>query len=75
MPQETIAVFRPYPFTPGQKIHIQGGPRNGDWQVVRVNERKVTLRCPVSGKVFEWARFCYLVDEQNERPWPNTGSA
>ncbi|MBW2107728.1 MAG: hypothetical protein JRI36_03550 [Deltaproteobacteria bacterium] len=74
MPREEIAVFRPYPFKPGQKIHIETGPRCGDWQVLRVGERTVTLQCPVSGKVFEWSQFCYMVDEQTERPWPDTGS-
>jgi hypothetical protein len=71
MTTKTVSIFRPYPFTVGQKITIKGGPRNGDWQVVGVKERKVTLKCPVSGREFEWDRFCYLVDERNDVPWPH----
>lgn len=53
----------------GQKIHIEDGPRRGDWEVLAVDDRKVSLRCPVSGRIVEWNRFCYSVDE---RPavWP-----
>jgi hypothetical protein len=45
----------------GQKIKIDGGKRSGDWQVVGLTDAKVRLRCPVSGREFEWARFCYQV--------------
>ncbi|SMC25611.1 hypothetical protein SAMN02746041_02379 [Desulfacinum hydrothermale DSM 13146] len=65
-----VIVFRPYPLKPGQKISIEGGPRNGDWQVVEVSERKVRLRCPVTHKEVEWDRFCYLVEESEDRTWP-----
>jgi hypothetical protein len=67
-----VIVFRPYPMEVGQKIHIDGGPRRGDWEVIGVGERKVKLRCPVSSREFEWNRFCYLVDEQPDREWPGT---
>lgn len=61
MSEQPIPLFSPYPFSPGQKIRITDGPRQGDWEVVTVDERKVTLRCPVSGRQFNWDRFCYLV--------------
>ena len=61
---EKVLFFRPYPFAPGQKIHIEDGPRRGDWLVIAVDERKVTLRCPVSGREFAWDRFCYFAEEQ-----------
>ncbi len=67
MPQVTI--FRPYPFQVGQKIRIDGGKRRGDWEVVAVGERKITLRCPISGREFEWDHFCFLVEEA-DAPWP-----
>ncbi len=67
---EKVALFRPYSFQDGQKIHIQGGPRNGDWEVVSVSERKVKLRCPVSKREFEWDRFCYFVEEKEVAEWP-----
>lgn len=69
MATEQVAAFRPYPFRAGQKITIEEGPRSGDWEVVEVTEKKVTLRCPLSGRTFEWARFCYLVQE-GQREWP-----
>jgi hypothetical protein len=65
-----VTVFQPYPFQEGQKIRIEGGPRQGDWKVVGLTDRKVTLRCPISGKEFEWDRFCYQVDERTDLPWP-----
>jgi len=69
---ETITVFKPYPFAAGQKIHIDGGPRGGDWEVQAVTDRRVTLRCPVSGRTLEWNRFCYHVGERSQEIWPET---
>ena len=66
-----VIIFRPYPFRVGQKIHIDGGSRRGDWEVVGVSERKVKLRCPISHREFEWDRFCYFVEEQNGVEWPH----
>lgn len=73
-PQNLSAVtfFQPYAFSPGQKIRIIGGKRVGDWEVLAVGERKVTLRCPISGQEFEWDNFCYLVEEKHDEPWPAT---
>jgi len=62
-------LFREYPFAPGDKIRIQGGKRAGDWEVTAVEGGKVTLRCPVSGRRFTWAAFCYHVEERRG-PWP-----
>jgi hypothetical protein len=66
---EQVVFFQRYPFIAGQKIHIEDGPRRGDWEVMAVGEKKVTLRCPISGHVAEWDRFCYLVEER-EAQWP-----
>jgi len=71
-PAETVTLFTPYPFTVGQKIRITQGKRAGDWQVVTVDERTVTLRCPLSGREFSWDRFCYLLEERHDEPWPKT---
>ncbi|MCP4116401.1 MAG: hypothetical protein GY737_13520 [Desulfobacteraceae bacterium] len=65
-----VTVFSLFDFYPGQKIHIDGGPRKGDWEVVNLTERKVKLRCPVSLREFEWDRFCYHVAEQEVKAWP-----
>jgi hypothetical protein len=70
MTTHKVVVFRPYPFQTGQKIHIEGGPRRGDWEVIGVGERKVKLRCPISQREFEWDHFCYSVEERNGIEWP-----
>lgn len=69
MGKSTVVVFQPYLFEVGRKINIQSGPRRGDWEVIGVTERKVKLRCPVSGREFEWDLFCYYVEEK-EQEWP-----
>ena len=65
-----VAIFKPYPFTVGQKINIEDGPRKGDWEVVAVTDRKVKLRCPFSKKEFDWNRFCYLAAQRHGVQWP-----
>ena len=70
MATENIVVFQTYPFRGGQKIHIESGPRKGDWEVLSVSEKKVKLRCPVSLREFEWDRVCYFVEERDGVPWP-----
>jgi len=70
MGTENVVFFEPFPFRVGLKIHINSGPRKGDWEVIGVSERKVKLRCPVSLREFEWDRFCYLMDEKNGVEWP-----
>ncbi len=70
MEKHKISIFKPYSFYKGQKIHIDGGPRNGDWEVVSFTKHKVKLRCPISLKEFEWSRFCYQVEERDAAVWP-----
>ncbi len=70
MDKNNVVVFRSYPFEVGQKLHIEGGPRNGDWEVIGVSDGKVKLRCPVSLREFEWNRFCYFVEERSGVVWP-----
>jgi hypothetical protein len=71
MTTETVTIFKPYPFSVGQKIYIAGGPRRGDWEVIGVSDRKVQLRCPISKREFEWNRFCYFSEDSNDSPWPH----
>ena len=71
MQRHKVTIFAPYPFEVGQKIRINGGPRNGDWEVVNVSEHKVTLRCPITHREFKWERFCYFVEEKDNEPWPS----
>ena len=69
---DQVTLFKQYPFHKGEKIHIVDGKRRGDWLVADVDEKKVTLRCPVSGREFSWDRFCYVV-ERHEQQWPFSG--
>ncbi len=70
MGKHSVTIFEPYPFEVGQKIRIDGGPRNGDWEVVGATDRKVKLRCPISLKAFEWDRFCYFMEDRQGVQWP-----
>lgn len=65
-----VTVFTPFEFQIGQKIHIEKGPRKGDWDVVGVTDKKVRLKCPVSLREFEWNRFCYRIGERIFDEWP-----
>jgi len=67
---QSVTIFRPYHLQPGQKIHIGGGPRRGDWEVIEVGERKIKLRCPVSLRVIECDHFCFFIEEATGVPWP-----
>ncbi len=62
-----VRCFSPYEFSVGEMIYIDGGKRQGDWRVTAVDDKNVTLRCPMSGREFVWSRFCYYVGDV-ERP-------
>jgi hypothetical protein len=62
--EEKVTVFKTYLFKKGQKIHIEGSKRSGDWEVVDITDTKVTLRCPISKKEVCWDRFCYFVEDK-----------
>ncbi len=70
MAKHKVTIFKPYPFQMGQKIRIEGSIRGGDWEVVDVTERKVTLRCPISNKEYTWDLFCYFEEEKDDVSWP-----
>ena len=65
-----VVIFKEFPLREGQKINIADGRRQGDWLVIGVSERKVKLRCPVSGREVEWDLFCYYVEERLQAEWP-----
>lgn len=65
-----VLAFKQYPFTVGDKIHIEDGRRQGDWEVAAIEEHKVVLRCPISKKEFSWNKFCYLVENKKNVDWP-----
>jgi hypothetical protein len=70
MAKARVTTFRRYPLEDGQKIRILDGPRGGDWLVIGVDERKMRLRCPVSGKEVEWDRFCTFDAILEDEEWP-----
>jgi len=70
MALHTVTCFTVYPFMIREKIRIEGSNRQGDWEVIGLDDRKVKLRCPVSGREVEWARFCYLVSKKGNTDWP-----
>ncbi|MBT8339357.1 MAG: hypothetical protein KJP07_05030 [Desulfatitalea sp.] len=70
MEKFNVTLFEPFAFETGQKIRITSGKRRGDWEVVGVTEGKVSLRCPISGRQFEWDRFCYVTEERKNEIWP-----
>lgn len=70
MKRYDVTLFQPYPFEMGQKIRIEGGKRQGDWEVVGISDARVKLRCPISNREFEWTRFCYAVEERKNAVWP-----
>ena len=70
MAEHRVLVFREYPFTEGDKIHIADGCRSGDWLVLGVGERKLQLRCPVSGREVEWDRTLSFAEERMQAEWP-----
>lgn len=65
-----VTVFKPYTFEIGQKIRIEDSRRRGDWEIVGIGEHKITLKCPISRKEFEWTKFCYVVEEEKDVEWP-----
>ncbi len=69
MTKHKVTTFKPYPFKVGQKIRIDGSRRDGDWEVIDITERKVTLRCPLSNKEYTWDLFCYFTEEKDNAPW------
>ena len=70
MAKETVTIFKLVPLAVGQKIRLEGGRRAGDWEVVGVSDRKVRLRCPISGRELEADRFCCFVEERVGEEWP-----
>ncbi len=68
--EHDVVVFKPYPFTVGQKIRIENTRRAGDWLVVAIGENSVTLQCPISQKEFEWSIFCYSTEVRKQATWP-----
>lgn len=70
MAKQEVTVFRECQLEIGQKINIAGGFRRGDWLVIGGGERKVRLRCPVSGREIECDRFFFYAETRVQEKWP-----
>lgn len=70
MAEHEVVIFREYPLEVGQKIHIDDGSRRGDWLVIGFSERKIQLRCPVSGVEVEWDRPLCFAEKRQQSKWP-----
>ena len=71
---DKIRYFKPCPLEKGQKIRIEDSPLEGDWEIVKVSEFKITIRCPISGKELVKDRFL-VFSEEKQGPWPLTDDA
>ncbi len=70
MAEHEVIVFKEYPFKVGQKIHIVDGFRRGDWLVTGFSERKIQLRCPVSGVEIECDKPFFFAEKRRLPEWP-----
>ncbi len=70
MAEQEVIFFKEYPLSAGQRIHIEDGPRRGDWLVIGVTDKKIQLRCPVSGREVEWEKIFCLVSVSSGTEWP-----
>jgi len=65
-----VTFFREVPLKVGQKINFVDGKRRGDWLVVEITDRKIRLRCPVSGRELESDRILCHAETKVVREWP-----
>ena len=70
MTEEEVIVFKEYPLAVGQRIHLDGGFRRGDWLVIGMTDKKIHLRCPVSGREVEWERIFCFAGVSGPAEWP-----
>jgi hypothetical protein len=68
--EHEVIVFREYQLKVGQKIHIADGFRRGDWLVIGCSERKIRLRCPVSGVEIECEKVFFFAEKRRQTEWP-----
>ena len=70
MAEHEVIVFKEYQLEVGQKIHIADGFRRGDWLVIGCGERKIQLRCPVSGIEIECDKTFFFAEKRRQPNWP-----
>jgi hypothetical protein len=64
-----VTFFKPYPLKEGQKIRLDGSPLKGDWEIVKITDFKVTLKCPISKKELVKDRFFFFTHKKEDQ-WP-----
>ena len=64
-----VSLFKSCPLQEGQKIRIEDSPLEGDWEIIKVSDFKITLRCPITGKELVKDRFL-VFHEEREQTWP-----
>lgn len=70
MAEHEVIIFKEYQLKVGQKIHIDDGFRRGDWLVIGSSERKIQLRCPVSGAEIECDKTFFFTEKRRQPEWP-----
>lgn len=51
MAERELRRFRRSPVKVGEKIWLEDGPRQGEWEVMAVEDDKITLRCPIAHRL------------------------
>ncbi|MBN2808106.1 MAG: hypothetical protein JXR80_01295 [Deltaproteobacteria bacterium] len=49
-------VFEPYEFTVGERILRRRKGKLEDWDVIAVNDKEVTVKCPFHGMELTWPK-------------------
>ena len=70
MTEQKVIIFKEYPLEVGQKIHVKGGSRRGDWLVIGMTDKKIKLQCPVSAREVEWEKIFGFVELSTRAEWP-----
>ncbi len=66
---QKVTFFKSCPLKEGQKIRFEDSPLKGDWEIIKISDFKVTLRCPVSKKELVKDRFFFFTKEKQDS-WP-----
>jgi hypothetical protein len=51
MAEREIKKFRRTPLKVGERIWLEDGPDPGEWEVMAVEDDKITLRCPIAHRL------------------------
>ena len=51
MAEKAVRRFRKYPLKVGDRVFLEDGPRRGEWEVMDIEDEKMTLRCPISHRL------------------------